>query len=226
MKPVGKLATDGSSHPGVGAESQVGMPPGIRSRGLRLAHSPRVSVVIPALNEAKNLEHVLTALPEGIFEVVVVDGGSTDGTLEVARRLRSDVRAIRQTRRGKGNALACGFAACSGDVIVMLDADGSADPAEIPRFVDALVAGADYAKGSRFIRGGGSADITRFRRAGIAFSCCWSTPCLERSTATCATATTRSGQATAFPSSTSTGDHALRRKVTGACGATVSRSRR
>jgi glycosyltransferase involved in cell wall biosynthesis len=130
---------------------------------------PEVSVVIPALNEAKNLEHVLAALPESIFEVVLVDGGSTDGTPEAARRLRSDVRVIPQTRRGKGNALACGFAACSGDVIVMLDADGSADPAEIPRFVDALAAGADFAKGSRFTRGGGSADITRFRRAGNRF---------------------------------------------------------
>jgi hypothetical protein len=130
---------------------------------------PRVSVVIPALNEAKNLGHVLSALPEGVFEVLLVDGKSVDGTPEVARRLRTDLRVITQTRRGKGNALACGFAACSGDVIVMLDADGSADPGEIPRFVDALVAGADFAKGSRFIEGGGSADITWMRRIGNRF---------------------------------------------------------
>jgi hypothetical protein len=57
---------------------------------------------------------------------------------------------VQQTRTGKGNALACGFAACTGDIIVMIDADGSTDPAEIPLFVDALVAGADFAKGSRF----------------------------------------------------------------------------
>ncbi|ETA00546.1 hypothetical protein ThrDRAFT_00472 [Frankia casuarinae] len=71
-----------------------------------------------------------------------------------------------QNRRGKGNALACGFAQASGDIIVMLDADGSADPSEIPAFVNALEAGADFAKGSRFVANGGSADITRLRRLG------------------------------------------------------------
>jgi len=130
------------------------------------AKGPRISVVIPALNEAKNLEHVLPALPDGLFEVVVVDGASVDATIETAKRLRPDARIVSQTRSGKGNALACGFAASRGDVIVMLDADGSADPSEIPRFVDALVAGADFAKGSRSLEGGGSADITRIRSAG------------------------------------------------------------
>jgi glycosyltransferase involved in cell wall biosynthesis len=128
--------------------------------------SPRVSLVIPALNEARNLPHVFAQLPRSLYEVVLVDGNSRDGTVAVARSLRPDVRIVRQTRRGKGNALACGFAACRGDVIVMLDADGSTSPAEIPRFVDALVAGADFAKGSRFIEGGGSSDITRLRRSG------------------------------------------------------------
>jgi glycosyltransferase involved in cell wall biosynthesis len=73
---------------------------------------------------------------------------------------------MRQTGKGKGNALTCGFWAASGDVIVMLDADGSTDPAEMPRFVAALLSGADFAKGSRFIAGGGSADITTLRRIG------------------------------------------------------------
>jgi glycosyltransferase involved in cell wall biosynthesis len=123
-------------------------------------------VVIPTLNEARNLPHVFALLPKDIFEVVVVDGNSTDGTVEVARMLRPDVRIVRQTRRGKGNALACGFAVCRGDIIVMIDADGSTDPREIPAFVAALLAGADFAKGSRFVRGGGSTDITPVRRAG------------------------------------------------------------
>jgi glycosyltransferase involved in cell wall biosynthesis len=74
--------------------------------------------------------------------------------------------AIKQTGKGKGNALACGFWAATGDIIVMLDADGSTDPAEIPRFVAALLVGADFATGSRFIAGGGSADITTMRRIG------------------------------------------------------------
>lgn len=100
---------------------------------------------------------------------MLVDGNSTDGTAEVARELFPTVRIVGQTRRGKGNALSCGFAACRGDIIVMLDADGSADPREIPRFVQALVEGADFAKGSRFLDGGGSADITLVRRLGNAF---------------------------------------------------------
>lgn len=127
---------------------------------------PRVSVVIPALNEARNLEHVFTALPAGLHEVIVVDGHSVDGTPDVARRLRPDVRIVTQTRRGKGNALACGFDAATGDIIVMIDADGSTDPAEIPGFIAALTGGADFAKGSRFAPGAGSSDITRLRRLG------------------------------------------------------------
>jgi glycosyltransferase involved in cell wall biosynthesis len=127
---------------------------------------PKVSVVIPALNEARNLPYVFSRLPAGLHEVIVVDGHSVDGTSAAARRLRPDVRIITQNRHGKGNALACGFAAATGNIIAMVDADGSADPAEIPRFVSALLAGADYAKGSRFTEGGGSSDITRLRRAG------------------------------------------------------------
>lgn len=95
-----------------------------------------------------------------------MDGFSTDDTIEMARRLRPDVRVVHQTRPGKGNALARGFANARGDVIVTLDADGSADPTEISAFVAALLNGADYAKGSRFLPGGGSNDITISRRAG------------------------------------------------------------
>lgn len=132
----------------------------------RTARSPRVSVVIPTLNEARNLPHVLPRLPRDLHEVILVDGFSTDDTVVVARGLYPDIRVVRQTRRGKGNALMCGFEACTGDMIVMLDADGSADPAEIGSFVSALDSGADFAKGSRFMAGGGSADITALRRWG------------------------------------------------------------
>jgi glycosyltransferase involved in cell wall biosynthesis len=128
----------------------------------------RVSIVIPARNEARNLPHVLGALPDGLHEVILIDGHSVDGTIDVALAVRPDVRVIQQTRRGKGNALACGFAEVTGDIIVMLDADGSADPAEIPIFVAALTAGADFAKGTRFSVGGDSHDITRFRKIGNA----------------------------------------------------------
>jgi glycosyltransferase involved in cell wall biosynthesis len=128
--------------------------------------SPAVSVVIPALNEELNLPHVLVRIPLDIHEVILVDGNSVDDTVRVAQRACPRINVIPQTRRGKGNALACGFAAATGDIIAMVDADGSADPREIPRFVAALLAGADFAKGTRFVTGGGSSDITALRRLG------------------------------------------------------------
>ena len=132
---------------------------------------PRVSVIVPTRNEAKNLEIVLPAIAAvrpAAHEIIVVDGNSSDGSIDVARRVLPSVKTITQTRKGKGNAMACGFTAATGDVIVMFDADGSADPAEIPSFVAALVAGADFAKGTRFAPGGGSDDITLLRRSGNA----------------------------------------------------------
>ena len=130
------------------------------------SQSPRISVVIPALNEAQNLPYVLPYIPSIVSEVVLIDGHSTDDTITVARQLLPTIRIVKQAGKGKGNALRAGFAACTGDIIVMLDADGSADPNEIPRFVGALMGGGDFAKGSRFLQGGGSHDITLLRGAG------------------------------------------------------------
>src|SRR2546430_900821 len=127
---------------------------------------PRISVVIPALNEAQNLQYVLPYIPPIVSEVILVDGLSVDDTCAVAQRLLPAINIVKQMGKGKGNALKAGFAACTGDIIVMLDADGSADPGEIPRFVEALLAGHDFAKGSRFRKGGGSDDITFLRRLG------------------------------------------------------------
>lgn len=128
--------------------------------------TPRISVVVPARNEAKNLPHVLPLIPADVHEVILVDGHSDDDTMAVAQQCLPGIKVVRQTRKGKGNALACGFEAVTGDVVVMLDADGSADPAEIPDYVAALVAGADFAKGTRFAKGGSSHDITRLRKWG------------------------------------------------------------
>ena len=125
--------------------------------------------MIPAKNEALNLPHVFSALDVERYEVILVDGDSIDDTVEVARALCPDITVVGQTRKGKGNALACGFAVAQGDFIVMLDADGSTDPAEIPRFVEALKQGADFAKGSRFMPGAGSSDISRLRQVGNYF---------------------------------------------------------
>ena len=136
------------------------------SRSTAIRSTASISVVIPALNEAANLPHVLTRIPAIVDEVVLVDGHSIDSTIDVARAVRPDVRVVLQDGRGKGNALACGFAAASGDIIVMLDADGSTDPAEIPQFVAALLDGNDFAKGSRFADGGSSNDITLLRGIG------------------------------------------------------------
>ena len=127
---------------------------------------PTVTVVVPAMNEARNLPWLAARMPRGVTEIVLVDGRSIDDTVAVARALWPEVRVITQNRRGKGNAMACGFAAATSEITVMIDADGSMDPGEIPLFVDALVEGADYAKGSRFHLGGGSSDITRLRRLG------------------------------------------------------------
>jgi glycosyltransferase involved in cell wall biosynthesis len=144
--------------------------PGSRApRSVEWLGDPRVSVVIPAVNEADNLPHVVASIPEWVHEVVLVDGGSTDGTPEVARAVRPDVKVVRQVGSGKGDALLRGFEVCTGEIIVTIDADGSADGAEIARFVAALEAGADFVKGSRFLDGGGSADLKPLRRLGNRF---------------------------------------------------------
>jgi glycosyltransferase involved in cell wall biosynthesis len=127
---------------------------------------PKVSVVIPALNEADNLPFVFPHIPPEVDEVILVDGDSVDGTLAVARSLRPDVRLVRQTARGKGAALRSGVNACRGDIVILLDADGSTDPGEIPMFIGALLAGADLVKGSRFLQGGGTADMPWHRKLG------------------------------------------------------------
>jgi glycosyltransferase involved in cell wall biosynthesis len=146
-------------------------PVGEQVSALPNATGVRVSVVVPARNEAQNLAYVFGRLPGDLHELILVDGHSTDGTPAEARRLRPDVRVIEQKGHGKGDALIAGFAACTGDVIVMLDADGSTDPREIPRFVAALCSGADFVKGSRYAQGGGSSDLTPPRKAGNTFLC-------------------------------------------------------
>jgi glycosyltransferase involved in cell wall biosynthesis len=123
-------------------------------------------VVIPTLNEAENLKWLLPRLPDWLDEILIVDGCSTDATIAVAKELRPEVKIVLETRRGKGAALRAGFEAATGDIIVMMDADGSMHPDEIIRYVAALMTGADFAKGSRFMQGAGTSDMTLFRRTG------------------------------------------------------------
>ncbi|MEV4974219.1 glycosyltransferase family 2 protein [Streptomyces scopuliridis] len=154
-----------ASHPGHAPQ------PRYRAVSSHLAIAPPVSVVIPAMNEAANLPYVFRSLPDWIHEVVLVDGDSTDDTVRVARTLRPDVKVVEQRGKGKGDALISGFAACTGDIIVMVDADGSADGQEIVSYVSALVSGADFAKGSRFANGGGTDDMTPIRKLGNRVLC-------------------------------------------------------
>ncbi|HEX5905733.1 MAG TPA: glycosyltransferase family 2 protein [Propionibacteriaceae bacterium] len=128
--------------------------------------SVKVSLIIPTLEEAENLKFVLPAIPDIVDELIIVDGGSKDSTVDVVRELQPDAKIIIDTVPGKGNALRRGFEAATGDILVMMDADGSMDPLDIVTFVVALEAGADVAKGSRFLQGGGSADMTLVRRLG------------------------------------------------------------
>ena len=132
------------------------------------ALSYRVSVVIPTKNEARNIGWVLARMGPIVDEIVIVDGLSDDGTVEAAMLVRPDIVVVRHVIHGKGEAVRAGFAAATGDLVVLIDADGSMDPAEIPAFVSELARGSDFVKGSRFLDGGGTADMTRLRKFGNA----------------------------------------------------------
>jgi len=111
---------------------------------------PRITVLICTLNEEENLPHVLPSLPNWVDEVILVDGYSTDNTVKMAQQLRPDIRVLYQPGNGKGDALKHGIKQATGDIIVTLDADGATDPQEITAFIEPLLTGYDYAKGSRF----------------------------------------------------------------------------
>src|SRR4030042_6778809 len=125
-----------------------------------------VSIIIPALNEAANLPHVLPRIPQlpEIEEVILVDGASRDGTTEVAQRLLPRIKVVRQDGRGKGNAILCGARAAIGDYFLVLDADGSHTPEEIPLYIEKAREGYDMVKGCRYLKGAGTEDET-FDRA-------------------------------------------------------------
>jgi glycosyltransferase involved in cell wall biosynthesis len=128
----------------------------------------KVSIIIPALNEEKNLPFVLPKIPRlpEITEVILIDGHSSDDTVRVAKELLPEIKVIFQKGKGKGDALKCGWKHASGDVVVTLDADGSARPEEIPEFIEPLLQGYHLVKGSRFLPGGGTLDMPRHRRFG------------------------------------------------------------
>lgn len=142
-----------------------------RQRGSRREYAGlTLTVVIPTLNEAENIGPVLRQLSR-FDDIVLVDGFSTDGTIELARSVRPDVRVVQRRPRGKGDALRAGFAEATGDVIVIMDADGSMDPGEAEVFMAMMALGFDLVKGSRMACGGGSHDLTTIRLLGNAALC-------------------------------------------------------
>jgi hypothetical protein len=163
MPPAARIAR-GSSVPLLREDDEERLSQGTRPAPHRVGVT--ISVVVPAKNEAENISWVLERVPAWVDEIILVDGQSIDGTIEVARRARPDIVVVEQKSPGKGSALLAGFAAATGDIIVMLDADGSMHPAEIDRYVALIASGFDFVKGSRFMAGADSTDITLLRRLG------------------------------------------------------------
>ena len=114
---------------------------------------PRISIIICALNEENNLPHILPQIPTWVDETILVDGHSSDNTVKVAREIRPEIKVLLQPNKGKGDALKYGITQATGKIIVTLDADGATNPEEIPRFIDTLLEGYEFAKGSRLKNG-------------------------------------------------------------------------
>ena len=127
---------------------------------------PKISVLFCALNEEKNLPLVLPYIPDYIDEVVIIDGHSKDNTVSLAKKLYPKAKIFYQPGKGKGDALRSGIEKATGDIIVMLDADGSMAMEEIPSFIEPLLKGNDFVKGSRFLPSGGTADMSLHRIFG------------------------------------------------------------
>jgi len=126
----------------------------------------RISLVVPTLNESRNIKHVFSNIPEFVDEIVVVDGNSTDGTREEIKKYRNDAKIIIENRPGKGQALKTGFENATGDIVVIMDADGSHDVKEMSMLLEPVLDGYDVSHGSRMLPGGGSDDFTAFRKFG------------------------------------------------------------
>jgi SAM-dependent methyltransferase len=119
----------------------------------------RVSVVIPARNEAGNIRAAVERTPDmgDSMELIFVEGNSTDNTWEEIQRVKADfpdrdIQIMQQPGKGKGDAVRCGFAAATGDILMILDADLTMPPEELPKFYAALASGhAEFANGVRLV---------------------------------------------------------------------------
>src|SRR2546425_3198138 len=142
------MASDSLAHTSYPAGARTSLGALRRSQG-----RPAITVLVCAMNEEGTLPLVLAAIPEWVDEVIVVDGGSHDGTVVVARSARPGVRVLLQPGRGKGDAIKYGIRQSRGDIVALLDADGQTDPGELACFISPLVSGFDFAKGTRFSKG-------------------------------------------------------------------------
>ncbi|MDD5037921.1 MAG: glycosyltransferase family 2 protein [Dehalococcoidales bacterium] len=134
---------------------------------------PKITALICTLNEEGNLPYVLPNIPSWVDEVILVDGHSTDRTVEIARGFKPDMKVLYQPGKGKGDALKYGVHQATGDIIVTLDMDGETPPEEMQRFVEPLVAGYDFIKGSR-LNGKRPSKMPRYRWFGnkvLAITC-------------------------------------------------------
>lgn len=133
--------------------------------------SKNITIVIPAKNEAGNISEIILGCHKVSGTIIVVDGNSTDGTDKIAEELGAKV--IKDNGRGKGDGIRCSIPHIENEVAVFIDADGSHDPADIPRLIQPILdGGADHVSGSRLI--GGSSELHGgfdefFRLTGSAF---------------------------------------------------------
>jgi glycosyltransferase involved in cell wall biosynthesis len=125
---------------------------------------PLLTVIICAKNEAANLPYVIPKIPQWVDEILLVDGNSDDHTVELAKKLCPTLQVLLQPKSGKGDALKYGVKNARGELIVTLDADGSTDPDDLLRFVQPLLVGFDFTKGSRFL--GNHLRMPVYRRFG------------------------------------------------------------
>lgn len=124
-----------------------------------------VSVIIPSLNEAGCIKEVIHSIPRDLVdEILVVDGHSTDGTPEIVRSLGH--RVVMQEGKGFGCALMTGMKEAKGDIVAIMDGDGSYEVKDLPKLISMVQNGNDFAFGSRYAKESGSEDDTFIRYIG------------------------------------------------------------
>jgi len=138
---------------------------GIASKGRMSSKEMKISVIIPTLNEGDCIGQLLEELPQdAVDEVIIVDGNSIDNTREVVQSF--GYNAYLQKSRGYGGALREGCEIATGDIIIMMDADGSHNPADITKIVEMMKEGYEYVMASRYLQGGKTEDDTWIRFTG------------------------------------------------------------